>query len=142
MASATELIELVCNLVVYNTDASDCKLEWFARNKTLANVKKDIPQVKFVYLGDSHKMIHTHDNMIARFDNLKDMVLKVASNAERDRLAMMESTKIVRAKPSRLPSAITYFLCDRVRALLNPGEWFNDEIINAYIELVNNYCIP
>jgi hypothetical protein len=40
----------------------------------------------------------------------------------------------------RIPSIAYYSLQPQSLARLAPGEWFNDELINGYVQLVNQYC--
>jgi hypothetical protein len=46
----------------------------------------------------------------------------------------------VSIKPKEIPATACYVLQPQSLARLTPGEWFNDELINGYVQLINNYC--
>jgi Ulp1 family protease len=46
----------------------------------------------------------------------------------------------VSIKLKEIPANARYILQPESLARLAPGEWFNDELVNGYVQLVNQYC--
>jgi hypothetical protein len=52
---------------------------------------------------------------------------------DKKKLDAIKSIKMVIERPKKIPANACYILQPESLAKLDPGEWFNDELVNGYV---------